>query len=309
MKKLRVDNLAAFTLMSFILEYLSKRIKTENKEYKNTNKNNLEKAKRERVVSNRCLILGAPKVGKTAFVAIANRANVPIHFLPSIWTRESTVSIHASDGEVHELKLNDSVGMENSYDLSDLPKHTIQLFGVCLLCFSVENHESFNLIKNTFFYYINGFGIPAIIVACKSDLLSKNDYFINPGNIDALMNEQLLNKYCCTINKLFKKLGMENIFEIFLPFCNWSNLTLIQEEQVQKLCENLNARDYVMISSKKNKNIQQCLKIALENLKPVKIHRRTMSNIHEKNDSPRSIRSRSMFSGWSSKAEIIPFIE
>jgi hypothetical protein len=55
--------------------------------------------------------------------------------------------------------------------------------------------------------------------------------------------------------------------------------------------------------------IQQCLKIALENLKPVKIHRRTMSNIHEKNDSPRSIRSRSMFSGWSSKAEIIPFIE
>lgn len=213
--------------------------------------------------------MGAPRVGKTSLVSAATpaAASGKFDFLPDVWANEVTVTI-STDHETEELRLNDSSSISDISTLKKNHVHRIKLFGTLLICFAVNNRKSFRHVEHVFYHFLSTRSTAGFILcACKSDLYHEPAFFLrNPDKIKAKVDAEVLKEHKDVIKDALQIRQLGCIQDVLLSFCNWSNLCLIQEHEIRKLCDNLGFHDYILTSAIKKTNIDKCFKLCHQHL-------------------------------------------
>jgi len=106
-----------------------------------------------------------------------------------------------------------------------------------------------------------------IVAAVKADLLKKESYFIRKLDlIEKKVNQKSLDEHIKTITQTLS--NRENwgagISDCILSYCNWSNLCLVQEYEIQEMVESLGFVEYVLLSTSKHENITKAFELCAE---------------------------------------------
>ncbi|PVF94897.1 GTP-binding protein rhoA [Serendipita vermifera] len=121
-------------------------------------------------IRQKVVLLGDGYVGKTYLILQFRTGNFPMQFIPTFMERY--IEDIEINGKRMELEICDTAGQEDYDRLRPLDYPGTNVF---LLCFSVDDSESFENIELKWILEITHFcpGTPFILVGCKADL--RND--------------------------------------------------------------------------------------------------------------------------------------
>ncbi|KAK2153768.1 hypothetical protein LSH36_287g05018 [Paralvinella palmiformis] len=117
------------------------------------------------------VVVGDGECGKTSLLMVFSRDHFPELYIPTIF--ETHISEIQVDGRLIELVLYDTAGQEDYERLRPLSYPNTD---VVLICFSVDNPDSFVNVAQTWLPEVRHFctGTPILLVATKSDLRGDN---------------------------------------------------------------------------------------------------------------------------------------
>lgn len=118
------------------------------------------------------LVVGDGAVGKSCLLIAYTTNAFPSEYVPTVFDNYSANL--TVDGNVYNVGLWDTAGQEDYDRLRPLSYPQTDVF---LICYAVDNHASFNNVKEKWIHELQHYcpDVPIMLVGCKTDLRSRDD--------------------------------------------------------------------------------------------------------------------------------------